>query len=160
MSSDKVCLSADQNKAVVFRFYEELWNDRNLDVADEIIAADCVTHQLQSGAEPVGVTRGTEAVKRHVAEWLIGFPDLRFTVEGMIAEGDQVMTRSVMHGTHTGTWMGIAPTGKGVSIRMMVVQRILHGKIAEDWVLVEALGFFQQLGLIAPTEEVLAKAAQ
>jgi steroid delta-isomerase-like uncharacterized protein len=153
-------MSTGQNRVVVSRFYEELWNDRTLGVADEIIAADCVTHQLQSGAETVGVPRGPEAVKRHVAEWLTGFPDLRFTVEGMMAEGDKVMTRSVMRGTHTGTWLGLAPTGKQMSIRMTVVQRVLHGKIVEDWILVEALGFFQQLGLIAPTEEVLAKAAR
>ena len=78
----------------------------------------------------------------------------------MIAEGDQVVTRSVMRGTHTGTWLGIAPTGKRVSIRMMVMQRIWNGKIAEDWVLVESLGLLQQLGLVPATQEILAKAAK
>jgi predicted ester cyclase len=70
------------------------------------------------------VPRGPEVVKDHIAEWLTGFPDLRFTVEQMIAEGDQVLTRSFMDGTHTGTWLGLPPTGKQVSIRMMVIQRI------------------------------------
>jgi steroid delta-isomerase-like uncharacterized protein len=149
-------MSAEQSKSIVSRFYEELWNGRQIHIADEIIAADCITHQLQSGAEIQSVLRGPEEVKRHVEEWLQGFPDLRFTVEQMIAEDNQVMTRSVMHGTHTGNWLGIAPTGKPVSIRMMVIQRITGGKIAEDWVLVEVLGFFQQLGLVPAIQEILS----
>ena len=86
------------------------------------------------------------------------FPDLRFTIEHMIAEADQVATRTVMQATHTGPWLGVAPTGKRISIRMTTVHRMANGKIAEDWVLVESLGFFQQLGLIPATSEILAKA--
>lgn len=153
-------MSADLNKAIVSRFYEELWNNRNISAADEIFAADCVSHQLQSGVAPVGVPRSPEAVKHHVAEWLAGFPDLRFSVEQLIAEADHVVSRSVMHGTHTGTWLGVAPTGKRVSIWMFVVHRILNGKIVEDWVLVEALGFFQQLKIVPSTEEILEEAAR
>ncbi|HUS09107.1 MAG TPA: ester cyclase [Pyrinomonadaceae bacterium] len=104
--------------------------------------------------------RSAEAVKHHVAEWLEGFPDLSFSVEQMLAEADHVVSRSVMHGTHTGTWMGIAPTGKQVSIRMFVDHKIVNGKIVEDWVLVEALGFFQQLEILASTQEILLKAAK
>ena len=152
-------MSADQNKAIVQRFIEELWNNRNLDVADEIFAADCVTHQLQSGSAVLAVPRNPESVKSHVAEWLAGFPNLRFCVEEMIAEADQVVSRIVMQGTHAGTWLGIAPTGKEVSIRMIVIHRIVNRKIVEDWVLVESLGFFQQLGFIPATQEILAKAA-
>ena len=150
-------MSVEENKAIVSRFYEELWNNRNLDVADEIIAPDCVTHQLQSGAISVGVPRNPEAVKHHVSQWLGGFPDLRFVVEQMIAEEDRVMSQSVMRGTHTGIWLGIAPTNKKVSIRLMVLQRIENGKIIEDWVLVESLGLFQLLGLLPATQDILPK---
>lgn len=152
-------MSTEQGKAIVTRFYEELWNHRNLGVADEIFAADCVTHQLQSGVEPVGVTRGPEAVKRHVAEWLAGFPDLHFSVEQMVVEDDRVVSQSVMRGLHSGVWLGIAPSGKRVSVRMYVTHRIVGGKIAADWVLVEALGFFRQLGLVPTTQEIVAGAA-
>ena len=151
-------MPAEENKAIVMRFYEELWNGRNLDVADELIAPACMTHQLRSGAEVAGVARDAEAVKRHVAEWLEGFPDLHFTVEQLTAEADRVVSQSVMRATHTGTWMGLAPTGRRISIRMTVTQRLSEGKIVEDWVLVEALGFFQQLGLVSPLEELLSKA--
>ena len=151
-------MSAEQNKAIVRQFIEELWNNRNLDIADAIFAADCVTHQLRSGAEIAAAPRSPESVKKHVAEWLAGFPDLRFTIEHMIAEADQVATRTVMQATHTGPWLGVAPTGKRISIRMTTVHRMANGKIAEDWVLVESLGVFQQLGLIPATSEILAKA--
>jgi ketosteroid isomerase-like protein len=150
-------MSEEQSKTVVLRFYNELWNERNLNVADEIFAVDCLTHQLQSGAETLAVVRNPETVKHHVAEWLSGFPDLRFTVEQILVEGERVMTQSVMHGSHTGVWLGVAPTNKEVSIRLSVIHRIVDGKIVEDWVLVEALGFFQQLGLVPSTAEILTQ---
>ncbi len=152
-------MSLEENKAVVLRFYEGLWNGRDLSVADEIIAGECVTHQLRSGAECVGVRRGAEEAKRHVGEWVKGFPDLRFTVEQLVAEGDRVVSVCVMRGTHEGVWMGVAPTGREVSIRLTVVQRVEGGKIVEDWVQVEALGLFQQLGLVPSSEEILARAS-
>src|SRR5258705_663432 len=124
-------MSVAQNKAIVSKFFEELWNNRNVNLADEIFATDCVTHQLKSGGEVVSLPRGPEVVKRHVAEWLASFPDLSFTLEQTIAEADQVVSPPVMQGTHAGSWNGIAPTGKQVSIRMIVTQRIANGKIAE-----------------------------
>ncbi len=153
-------MSVEQNKAIIRRFIEELWNNRNLDIADEIFAADCITHQLRSGAELDAAPRSPDIVKRHVTEWLVGFWDLRFTIEQMIAEADQVVARMVIQGTHTGAWLGVAPTGKQVNIRMMTTHRIANGKIAEDWVLVESLGFFQQLGLIPTTQEIMGNVAK
>ncbi|HLL71572.1 MAG TPA: ester cyclase [Pyrinomonadaceae bacterium] len=152
-------LAADDNKAIVRRFYEELWNERRVEIAEEIIAADCVTHQLGAGATDIkGVPRTPAMIREHVAAWLAGFPDLHFTVEQIFAEGDRVVTHSRMRGTHTGAWQGIAATGREVSLPMMVIQRIAHGKIAEDWVLVESLGFYQQLGLLPATEEIMSRA--
>lgn len=147
----------NDNTAVVRRFYDELWNARRIEIADEIIAADCVSHQLASGAEDIGMPRPPELIKQHVAAWLAGFPDLHFTVEQIIAEGDRVVTHSRMRGTHTGAWHGLAPTGRAVSLPMIVIQRIGGGKIAEDWVLVDSLGFYQQLGLVPATAEIMAR---
>jgi steroid delta-isomerase-like uncharacterized protein len=150
-------MSAELNKEVVRRFYQELWNERKMAVVDEIFAPDCVTHQLSSGAAIETASRDPETVKHHVAQWVAAFPDLRFEVEELLADGDRVVSRSVMHGTHEGDWHGIAPTGKQVAIRMMVIHRIAGGQIAEDWVLVESLGFFHQLGLIPSTTEILSR---
>ena len=148
-------MSAEQSKRVARRFIEELWNGRRLELADELVAPDCVTHQLRSGAEDEGTPRTPDMIKHHVAEWLAAFPDLRFQIEQMIAEGDQVMTRCVMQGTHEGAWFGVQPSGQQISVRLVIVQRIAGGRIAEDWVLVESLGLFQQLGLVPAREELL-----
>lgn len=99
-------------------------------------------------------------MKEHVSGWLTSFPDLRFTIEQMIAERDRVVSQLVMEGTHQGTWMGISPTGKRLQIRMITIHRIANGKIAEDWVLVESLGLFQQLGAAPDTAELIRKFAQ
>ena len=152
-------MSLNENKIIVRRFFEELWNERKLEVADEIFAGDCITHQLQSGKDAPAARRNAEAVKEHINEWLTGFPDLRFTVEQMIAEADEVVSQAVMRGTHAGIWHGIPPTGKSVSIRMTVRHRVANKKIVEDWVLVESYGFFEQLGLALPAPEIIARAA-
>jgi len=145
---------------IIKRFVEELWNGRKLDVADQIFSEDCVTHQLRSGVLAEPAHRGPEEMKEHVSGWLMSFPDLRFNIEQMIADRDHVVSHLVMEGTHQGAWMGISPTGKRIQIRMITIHRIANNKIAEDWVLVESLGFFQQLGAVPDTAELIGKLAQ
>ena len=146
------------NLTIIHRFVEELWNGRNLDVADEIFANNCVTHQLRSGSPETSAPRDPETIKQHVREWLKAFPDLKFSVEQMVASGERVASHLIMQGTQTGTWMGIAPSGKQISIQMMTIHRIEAGKIVEDWVLVDSLGLFQQLGLVPDREQLFAQA--
>ena len=145
---------------IINRFVEELWNARRLDVADQIFSEDCVTHQLRSGVLAEPAHRGPQEMKEHVSGWLISLPDLHFKIEQMIAERDRVVSQLVMEGTHQGTWMGISPTGKRLQIRMITIHRIANDKIAEDWVLVESLGFFQQLGAVPDTAELIAALAR
>ena len=144
------------NKYIVTRFVEELWNERRLEVADAIFDDDCHTHQLQSGPPAVATPRGPASVKAHVTAWLSGFPDLKFTVEQMFADEYRIISQLAMYGTQTGLWMVIPPTGKRVNIRMITIHRIRAGKIIEDWVLVESLGLLQQLGALPPTSDILA----
>src|SRR5215472_12981861 len=147
-------------KHIIKRFVEELWNARRLDVADQIFSEDCVSHQLRSGVLAEPAHRSPQVMKEHISGWLRSFPDLRFNVEQMIAEQDRVVSQLVMEGTHEGTWMGIAPTRKRLQIRMITIHRIANGKIAEDWVLVESLGLFQQLGAVPDTAELIHNFAQ
>jgi len=143
-------------KAIAGRFIEELWNQRELTTADALFAETCVTNQLRSGAEPITAPRPPAAVKKQVNEWVAAFPDFRYTVRQMLSEGDKVMIQCVANGTHQGTWLGIPATNKTISIETMITQRIVDGKIVEDWVLADFLGLFQQLGLVAPLQELLA----
>jgi predicted ester cyclase len=78
----------------------------------------------------------------------------------MIAEASLVVTRCSMLGTHSGVWLGIAPTHEAVNIKMITTHRIENSKIVEDWVLVEALGFFEQLGLLPDIEQIMHGAAK
>ena len=93
-------------KQLVNRFVEELWNERRLDVADAIFAQDCVTHQLQSGGPGDAVPRGPQAIKEHVAGWIASFPDLRFSIEQMLSEGDRVVMQMLMEGHAPGRLAG------------------------------------------------------
>jgi steroid delta-isomerase-like uncharacterized protein len=145
----------DDPKQLINRFVQELWNERRLGVADSIFAKDCVTHQLRSGVPADAVPRGPEAIKEHVAGWITSFPDLRFSVEQMLSEGDRVMTQMLMEGTHKGAWLGIPASGKKMQIRMFTVHRVVQRKIVEDWVLVESLGVFQQLGVVPDTSDLV-----
>lgn len=148
------------NERVVVRFVEELWNERSLNVAENIFDEGCHTHQLQSGSPAVATPRGPAAIKAHVTEWLSAFPDLKFTVEQMFVDGDRVISQLAMDGTQTGQWLAIPPTGKRVNIRMITIHRIRNGKIIEDWVLVESLGLLQQLGVLPATNDILWDFAQ
>jgi len=153
-------MSLEANRTIACRFIEELWNERKLEVANEIIAPDCITHQLRSGPEPLTAPRGPEIIKHHLAEWLAGFPDMHFTIEQILAEGDRVMMQCVGRGTHLGSWLGIPSTGKFITIQTEIIQRIADGQIAEDWVLTDFLGVFQQFGIVQPTSELIAKASK
>ena len=145
----------DNSKQVIQRFVEELWNERRLDVADAIFADDCVTHQLRSGEPDEAISRGPQAIKEHVASWIAGFPDLRFNIEQMLSEYDRVATQLLVEGTHQGTWLGIPATGKKLRMRMFTIHRVIAGQIVEDWVLMEALGVLQQLGIVPNTADLV-----
>jgi predicted ester cyclase len=147
-------MNNEENEKIVKRFIEQMWNQRKLQVADELFAVDCVTHQLRSGEDRAGVPRSAESVKREAAAWLAGFPDLEFVLQQMIAVGDRVVSHCTMRGTHTGAWMGIGPTGRKVNVPIITIHRIANGKIAEDWVLVGSLMLFQQLELVPQTQEI------
>ena len=142
-------------KQLVNRFVEELWNERRLEVADAIFAKDCVTHQLRSGLPADAVPRGPQVIKEHVTGWVASFPDLHFSIEQILSDGDRVVTQLLMEGTHQGAWMGIPASGKKMQIRMFTIHRVEQGKIVEDWVLVESLGFFQQLGVVPNTADMV-----
>jgi len=141
------------------RFFEEVWNARRLEVADEIVAADCITRQLRSSAGPMpSASRGPDALKEHILSWLAAFPDLTWEIEAVVTQGERVVTWAVAHGTHQGHWLGVAPTGRRIAIRCVVLHRVADGRIVEDWVVTEALGFFQQLGIVPDTPTLLANA--
>jgi predicted ester cyclase len=137
-------MSTEDNKAITRRMYEEIHNKANLAAADALIAANFVDH---NAPEP-GIPGGPEGVKQTFSIFHAAFPDFSTTVEDMIAEGDKVVARLTMRGAHKGELMGIAPTGKQVTIGVIDVVRITGGKIAERWGQEDMLGMMQQLGVV------------
>src|SRR5574341_2330690 len=142
-------MSTETNKAISRRYWEEVFSKGNLAAADEIIAPDYA--DSGPGALP-GLPPGREGNKMLVTAYRNAFPDVHFTVDEQMAEGDKVMTRWTAHGTHKGELAGIPPTGKSVTVAGVSVERIVNGKIAERWDIFDQFGMMQQLGVI-PTPE-------
>jgi len=136
-------MSTEDNKALMRRFYEEVFNKKNLAAIDDFIDPNQVDHSA-----PPGVAGGLEGTKQLIGMDLTAFPDLHFTVEDMIAEGDKVVARLTARGTHKGAYMGIPPTGKQATSPAIDIVRIAGGKSVEHWLEMDTLGLLQQLGVI------------
>ena len=134
-------MSTEENKALVRRFCEECYNKGDLDVFDEIVDPEWVNHS------PDGTTMHRDDFREMVGSREL-FPDMKITIEDMIAEGDKVVVRRTTTGTHKGEFMGIAATGKQVTTSGIVVQRYAAGKLAESWTNNDDLGMLRQLGAL------------
>ena len=141
-------MSPEENKALVRRFVEEVFNQGNLAAVDRFLAAEYRDANALPGQEP-----GREGAKRAFSLYQEVFPDLRYTIEEMIAEGDTVVTRVTFRGTHRGAFLGIPPTNRQVSVPAVHITRLVEGTIREHWSLMDDLGLMQQLGVVpaAPT---------
>ena len=147
---------SENNKAVVRRLLDEVWNKGNLSPVDELFTPNFEFHD----ASTPDLGRGPESEKKRVTLYRNAFPDLRLTIEDILTEGDTVMTRYSARGTHKGDLNGIAPTDKQFNISGMTIARLANGKLAEGWVNWDAQGLMQQLGVapeLAKTKAVAAK---
>ena len=133
---------SEENKALVRRFYEEVWNKGNLDAAYDFFAHDYVRHDLRPGDAP----RGPEGQKLIAGMFRTAFPDVHLSVQFMVAEADMVVARWTMEGTHQGAWGGIPPTGKRMSFAGVNIFRLSEGKVVEIWNHRDDLGLMEQLG--------------
>lgn len=133
----------EDNKALSRRFLEEFWNQKNLAAVDALLAPEYINH-----IGPHGLPAGREGLKSLASIYLTAFPDLHFTIEGQIAEGDRVVTRLTVRGTHKGDLMGIPPTGKSIAITGIAIDRVASGKIVEGWANFDEVGLMRQIGVI------------
>jgi predicted ester cyclase len=136
-------MSAEENKALVRRFVDEVQSRGNVDAIDEFCSPEFVNHSA-----PPGLPADREGIKVVTAMFRAAFPDSYFTVEDMMAEGDKVATRKTFHGTHQGEFMGISPTGRRVSMGLIDIVRIAGGRVVEHWSMGDNLGMMQQLGVV------------
>jgi len=138
-------MSTEENKAVIRRIAEEAMNKGNLAVADELVAPNYVFHGA-GGQE----YKGIEGFKQFVTMMRKAFPDLRMTLEDVVAEGDKVMHIGRIRGTFRGEMMGMAPTGKTIDITAATLSRFAGGKEVEAWQYVDTLDMYKQLGIAPP----------
>ena len=130
-----------RNKTVVKQYWEGKFNQRRPEILDEFQTQDVQYHS------PSMQLNGIEEYKQAYNMYLSAFHDTQITIEELIAEGDKVMSRVSMHCTHKGAFEGIPPTGKELTLRAFTVFRLVDGKIAEEWELVDELGMMHQLGM-------------
>jgi len=124
-------MTLDENKELVRRYNEEIWNNRNLEKASEFMSDEFLEESLE-----------------HVRQFLTAFSDVHLTIEDLIAEGDKVVARLIATATNTGPFGGQPPTGKKVEIRSIRIYRIANNKFIDTWAMQDRLGLMEQLGLV------------
>ncbi len=144
MKQEKIA-SVEQNEAVV-RQVLSLIDERKLDEAFELYALDYIYHG------PAGELRGRDGIRGLWEVFLTGFPDLHSTIEDMVSEGDKVVLRWRVEGTHTGEFMGVAPSNKKITLGVTEIFRVENGQLVEAWDQFDQLGLMQQIGAIPMPE--------
>jgi predicted ester cyclase len=137
-------MTIDEIRALDRRYVEEVLDQGRLEVIDEICTEDYVGHV--PGFPPLG----RDGDKQIVGMMRSAFPDLRFTIEEQVVEGDRALHRLVGRGTHRGDFMGVPPTGRAVMATGMNINRFADGKLVESWGVIDVLGIMQQLGVVPP----------
>jgi steroid delta-isomerase-like uncharacterized protein len=126
--------------------FEEVWNQKRVEKIDELVATDYIHHDVLSPDQ-----QGIDAYKQFVHLYRNAFPDIHFKIEDEIADGDTVVIRWTVTGTHNGDLPGLPRTGKAISVTGITIARLSDGKFVEAWNNWDALGMMQQLGAV-PTE--------
>ena len=134
---------SDQYKTAARNFIEKGLNQKDLSALETYFSPELIDHAL-----PTGLPAGLEGRKIFASALLAAFPDLRVEVKELIAEGEKLVTRYSVHGTHRGELMGIPPTGKEVFITGTAIDRFENGKSIEHWEIIDQVGLMQQLGVI------------
>jgi predicted ester cyclase len=145
-------MSTEQNKAIARRIGLEVFGQGRLQVVDEIVAPDFIEH----GELPPGIPTGREGLKAMASAMRKGFPDVTFTIDREIAEGDFVAIHLTVTGTNKGEMFGMPATGKYAKWTEAHFVKLVNGKLTEHWGVADMLSAFRQLGLVATPELALA----
>lgn len=138
-------MQLEEMKELVRRHDDEVINQRDLSGLERDLAPDFKDHAAPPGAPP-----GIEGARIWLSAIHEAFPDLRATIEDIVAEGDRVVVRKRWTGTHDGPFQGVEPTGRSVEFEGMVIWRVRDGRLAERWASIDRLQVFQGLGLLPP----------
>jgi len=134
-------VTVERNKELARAFFEQIWNQQDEAAIDRFIPVDAQGNDPDFGA-------GREGFRKQWRQWIEAFPDLHFEVVELVAEGDKVLTRWVLTGTHQGEYLGMPPAGKQIRVEGMSLDRIQNGMVVEGFDGWDNYGFRKQLGLV------------
>jgi steroid delta-isomerase-like uncharacterized protein len=134
---------SEENKAKARRLFEEGFSQGNTDVVDELLNPNFVCYDPNSES---GEVRGSETIKNEIEYFRNAVPDLTYTIEDQIAEGDKVVSRYTVSGTHQGEFFGVAGTGERITMSGISIDRFEDGKMVEEWPEYDLLGVMRQIG--------------
>ena len=142
----------ENNKGLVRRWFREVWNEGREATIDELFAENGVVYGLGEGEAEV---RGPAALKPFVRNLRGSFPDIQISIQDIMAEEDKVMVRVLLEGTHSGSGLGVPPSGRKIRVAGIVVIRISKGQFVEGWNSWDQLGLLRQIGALptAPGED-------
>jgi steroid delta-isomerase-like uncharacterized protein len=135
---------AQENSALIRRWFEEVWNKKRMEAIDEMASPDVIGHGQAQHATDVGL----EEFRTFAKDLQSAFPDMKVTIDYVIEQGDKVVARWTATMTHKGNFLGFAPTGKKATITGTTTQRISGGKIVEGWDNWDQLGLLVQIGAV------------
>ncbi len=138
-------MSPEENKAVSRRLIEDVFTKGKLSLIHELCLPNLVLHDP---SVPGGEVRGPDQFTQLVNVYRTAFPDLNCTIDDQIAQGEEVVTRYTVRGTHRGDFMGTPPTGKKINLSGITIDRYSSGKIAESWNVTDSLTLLQQIGVV------------
>ncbi len=143
---------SEENRTAARRVIEEGFNQGRLEVIDELVGRDFVGHDPVDPED----THGVDGIKARIETYRAAFPDLRISLEEIVAEDDIVATRWIARGTHEGELMGMAATGRTTESHGMTIDRFEGGKLVESWDNWNALGLMQQIGALPEAEPAVS----
>lgn len=145
MQFNEIQASQDENKALVRRFYDAIWNRGDLTVIDELVSED-FHHTNESHDGPF---RGPNGLRGHINETRQAFSGTHLTIVEQFAEGDRVVTHFILEGTHTGAIGSITPMGRHAKCDSVSIVRVVGGQIVDEWAITDKLTILKQLGVLS-----------
>ena len=140
-------------KRIAELYFYKIWNQRDFRLTPYLFSDTCVTRHICSLYDEEKKCNA-EGINDYIKEWLTGFPNLKVRINKIVSDSCNISSYCTLSGQHQGPWRGIKPTGKFVIVEMMMIHKILNGKIAENLVMTDFLGIYQQLGIIQRIENL------
>jgi steroid delta-isomerase-like uncharacterized protein len=145
MERERRLLMGDDRRALMRRWFEEIWNQGRYEVVDELFHQDAIAHGLREGEQPL---HGPEELKAFQLAFRAGFPDIHIDIDDLVVEDEKVAVRFTARATHRGEFFGVPATGRRINVSGMCLVRVRDGQMIEAWNQYDLFGLLRQIGAI------------